>query len=202
MPKGKEITVSNVTDKEYYRLSQAAYHYKMLALHMKYKTPYKISKTSYWYVEKVKQDSDTDLDDFIFSKGIKTKSGKWVKSKNPENVVVAFAGTEIAKGPIFDCWNIVFGNDPKKEVYYKEKNKNGYSLSKRIYRLECLGPANNTYEAYATIAGKGTHVARGIEKWSTISEAIEGIIQKRRQCGVFINNRSLYLYILSFSQHL
>ncbi|WP_278071334.1 hypothetical protein [Bacillus velezensis] len=122
--------------------------------------------------------------------------------KNPENVVVPFAGTEIAKGPIFDGGNIVFGNDPKKEVYYKEKNKNGYSLSKRIYRLEFLGPANNTYEAYATIAGKGTHVARGIEKWSTISEAIEGIIQKRRHTGVFINNRSLYLYILSFSQHL
>ncbi|MEC1793259.1 hypothetical protein [Bacillus vallismortis] len=37
---------------------------------------------------------------------------------------------------------------------------------------------NSTYEAYATIAGKGTHVARGLEKWSTISEAIEGIIQK------------------------
>ncbi len=33
MPKGKEITVSDVTDKEYYRLSQAAYNYKMLALH-------------------------------------------------------------------------------------------------------------------------------------------------------------------------
>lgn len=87
-------------------------------------------------------------------------------------------------------------------MYYKEKNKNGYSLSKRIYRLEFLGPANNTYEACATIVGKGTHVARGIEKWSTISEAIEGIIQKRRHTGVFINNRSLYLYILSFSQHL
>ncbi|CAF1802270.1 hypothetical protein [Bacillus subtilis] len=38
--------------------------------------------------------------------------------------------------------------------------------------------ANNTYEAYATKTGKGTHVARGLEKWSTISEAIEGIIQK------------------------
>ena len=74
MPKGKEITVSNVTDKEYYRLSQAAYNYKMLALHMKYKTPYKISKTSYWYVEKVKQDSDTGLDAFVFSKGIKSKT--------------------------------------------------------------------------------------------------------------------------------
>lgn len=123
MPKGKEITVSNVTDKEYYRLSQAAYNYKMLALHMKYKTPYKISKTSYWYVEKVKQDSDTGLDAFVFSKGIKSKNGKWVKSKNPENVVVAFAGTDIGKDPIndgvkADGGNIVFGNNPKKEVYY------------------------------------------------------------------------------------
>ncbi|MED3702095.1 hypothetical protein P4484_09715 [Bacillus velezensis] len=123
-------------------MSQAAYNYKMLALHMKYKTPYKISKTSYWYVEKVKQDSDTGLDAFVFSKGIKSKNGKWIKSKNPENVVVAFAGTDIGKDPISDCWNIVFGNDPQKEVYYKEKNKNGYSLRKGIYPLEFLGPAN------------------------------------------------------------
>lgn len=104
---------------------------------MKYKTPYKISKTSYWYVEKVQQDSDTGLDAFVFSKGIKTNSGKWIKSKNPKNVVVAFAGTDIGKDPTFDCWNIVFGNDPQKEVYYKEKN--GYSLRKGIYPLEFLG---------------------------------------------------------------
>ncbi|AHZ17467.1 hypothetical protein BXO87_07655 [Bacillus sp. GZB] len=45
-------------------------------------------------------------------------NGKWIKSKNPENVVVAFAGTDIGKDPIFDCGNIVFGNDPKTEVYY------------------------------------------------------------------------------------
>ncbi|AHZ17469.1 hypothetical protein V529_34430 [Bacillus velezensis SQR9] len=38
----------------------------MLALHMKYKTPYKISKTSYWYVEKAQQDSDMGLDAFVF----------------------------------------------------------------------------------------------------------------------------------------
>lgn len=38
--------------------------------------------------------------------------------------------------------------------------------------------ANHTYEAYATIAGKSMHIARGLEKWPKISEAIEGIIQK------------------------
>ncbi|AHZ17470.1 hypothetical protein V529_34440 [Bacillus velezensis SQR9] len=38
-------------------------------------------------------------------------------------MVVAFAGTDIGKDPIFDCWHIVFGNDPQKEVYYKEKNR-------------------------------------------------------------------------------
>lgn len=63
------------------------------------------------------------------------------------------------------------------KCYLKEKNKNGYSLRRGIYRLEFF-EANNTYEAYATIAGKGTHVARGLEKCSTISEAIEGITQK------------------------
>ncbi|OAL93207.1 hypothetical protein AY609_03215 [Bacillus velezensis] len=52
------------------------------------------------------------------------------KIKKSRKRVVAIAGTDIAKGPIFDCGNIVFGNDPKTEVYYKEKNKNGYSLRK------------------------------------------------------------------------
>ena len=40
------------------------------------------------------------------------------KIKKLENVVVPFSGTEIAKGPIFDGGNIVFGNNPKTEVYY------------------------------------------------------------------------------------
>ncbi len=43
--------------------------------------------------------------------------------KNPENVVVPFAGTEIAKGPIFDGGNIVFGNDPKKKCIIKRKTR-------------------------------------------------------------------------------
>lgn len=37
---------------------------------------------------------------------------------------------------------------------------------------------NSTYEVHASIIGKGTYTARGLEKWSTIAEAIEGINKK------------------------
>ncbi|MDQ7724621.1 hypothetical protein FPQ02_07960 [Bacillus halotolerans] len=62
---------------------------------------------------------------------------------------------------------MLFEGEKQEWLLFKERD-----LSVRVFE------ANNTYEAYATIACKGTHVARGLEKWSTISEAIEGIIQK------------------------
>ncbi|AEB25657.1 MULTISPECIES: lipase [Bacillus] len=178
MPKGKEITVSNVTDKEYYRLSQAAYHYKMLALHMKYKTPYKISKTSYWYIEKVEQDSDTGLDAFVFSKGVKTKDGKWAKSDNPENVVIAFAGTDIGKDPIndgvkADGGNIVFGNDPKKEAHYIVK-KGAKDTSKT------LGKYNGTPTQDAMLT---TGNYKLLTKTSQIDQADQLVKQVKRKYG-------------------
>ncbi|AFZ92263.1 hypothetical protein B938_16295 [Bacillus velezensis AS43.3] len=48
-------------------------------------------------------------------------------------MVVAFAGTDIGKDPINDGENIVFGNDPRKEVYYfvkedAEDTSNGRNL--------------------------------------------------------------------------
>ncbi|WP_212924124.1 lipase family protein, partial [Bacillus licheniformis] len=78
---------------------------------------------TYWYVEKIKRDSDTGLDAVVFSQGQKTKDGKWVKSDNPENVVVAFAGTD-PKSQFFqdvidaDGGNVVMGIDPKKKEHY------------------------------------------------------------------------------------
>ncbi len=142
----KKIRTSNLTDETYYRMSQGAYNYDYLKRKLE-KNDYirinsSISKPTYWYVDQIKSDNDTGLDAVVLSQAEK-KNGKWIKSKNPENVVVTFAGTDIAKDPIFDGGNIVFGNDPKTEVYYKEKNKNGYSLRKGIYPLEFLGPANN-----------------------------------------------------------
>ncbi|WP_339225970.1 hypothetical protein [Bacillus sp. FSL P4-0290] len=62
---------------------------------------------------------------------------------------------------------MLFEGEKQEWLLFKERD-----LSVRVFE------ANNTYEAYATITGKGTNVARGLEKWSTISEAIEGIIPK------------------------
>ncbi|ERK85157.1 hypothetical protein N786_03330 [Bacillus amyloliquefaciens UASWS BA1] len=45
------------------------------------------------------------------------------KIKKLENVVVPFAGTEIAKGPIFDCGNIVFGMIRKQKCIIKRKTR-------------------------------------------------------------------------------
>ncbi|CAN2252179.1 conserved hypothetical protein [Bacillus vallismortis] len=61
---------------------------------------------------------------------------------------------------------MIFEGEKQEWLLFKERD-----LSMRVFET------NSTYEAYATIAGKGTHAARGLEKWSTISEAIEGIIQ-------------------------
>ncbi|MCY9456809.1 hypothetical protein [Bacillus inaquosorum] len=59
---------------------------------------------------------------------------------------------------------MLFEGEKQEWVLFRERN-----LSVRVFE------ANNTYEAYATIVGKGTHVALGFEKWSTIIEAIEGV---------------------------
>jgi uncharacterized protein YukE len=98
--------------------------------------PIQTDQKTYWYVEKIKTDEDTGLDAVVLSQGEKTQDGKWIKSKNPENVVVAFAGTDIGKDPIndgvkADGGNIVFGNDPKKEVHYIVK-KDAKDTSKTL----------------------------------------------------------------------
>ncbi len=90
---------------------------------MKTGKPIQTDLKTYWYVEKIKRDSDTGLDAVVFSQGQKPKDGKWVKSDNPENVVVAFAGTD-PKSQFFqdvidaDGGNVVMGIDPKKKEHY------------------------------------------------------------------------------------
>lgn len=118
-----KIKVPKLTDKIYYTLSQESYNHERLVDKLKTGKPIQTDQQTYWYVEKIKTDEDTGLDAVILSQGEKTQGGKWIKSKNPENVVVAFAGTDIGKDPIndgvkADGGNIVFGNDPQKEVYY------------------------------------------------------------------------------------
>lgn len=131
-----KIKVPKITDKTYYTLSQESYNRERLADKLKTGKPIQTDQKTYWYVEKIKTDEDTGLDAVVLSQGGKTQDGKWIKSKNPENVVVAFAGTDIGKDPIndgvkADGGNIVFGNDPKKEVHYIVK-KDAKDTSKTL----------------------------------------------------------------------
>ncbi|MGV6886179.1 lipase [Bacillus velezensis] len=131
-----KIKVPKLTDKIYYTLSQESYNHERLVDKLKTGKPIQTDQQTYWYVEKIKTDEDTGLDAVVLSQGEKTQDGKWVKSKNPENVVVAFAGTDIGKDPIndgvkADGGNIVFGNDPQKEVYYIVK-KDAEDTSKTL----------------------------------------------------------------------
>ncbi|MEH7054807.1 lipase [Bacillus velezensis] len=131
-----KIKVPKITDKTYYTLSQESYNRERLADKLKTGKPIQTDQKTYWYVEKIKTDEDTGLDAVVLSQGEKTQDGKWIKSKKPENVVVAFAGTDIAKDPIndgvkADGGNIVFGNDPKKEVHYIVK-KDAKDTSKTL----------------------------------------------------------------------
>ncbi|MCY7780721.1 lipase [Bacillus haynesii] len=118
-----DIKVPNVSDKTYFILNREAYDRERLDDLMKSGKPIQTEKNSYWYVEKIKRDNDTGLDAVVVSQGKKTKDGKWVKSDNPENVVVAFAGTD-PKSQFFqdvidaDGGNVVMGLDPKKKEHY------------------------------------------------------------------------------------
>ena len=118
-----DIKVPNVSDKTYFILNREAYDRERLDDLMKSGKPIQTEKNSYWYVERIKRDNDTGLDAVVVSQGKKTKDGKWVKSDNPENVVVAFAGTD-PKSQFFqdvidaDGGNVVMGIDPKKKEHY------------------------------------------------------------------------------------
>ncbi|EME72094.1 lipase [Bacillus sonorensis] len=118
-----KIKVPKITDKTYYTLSQESYNRERLDDKLKTGKPIQTDQKTYWYVEKIKRDSDTGLDAVVFSQGQKTKDGKWAKSDNPKNVVVAFAGTD-PKNQFFqdvidaDGGNVVMGIDPKKKEHY------------------------------------------------------------------------------------
>ncbi len=118
-----DIKMPNISDKTYFILNREAYDRERLDDLLKSGKPIQTEKNSYWYIEKIKRDSDTGLDAIVVSQGKKTKDGHWVRSDSPENVVVAFAGTD-AKSQFFqdlvdaDGGNVVMGIDPKKKEHY------------------------------------------------------------------------------------
>lgn len=128
--------IPNLTDKEYYFLSQYTYDDKDLKESYINKDPIETTSNKAFYVDKIKKDPDTGLDVYVFVQA-KKKEGKWVKPKEPENVVVGFQGTnqEQIKADVIsaDGGNVVMGQDPKKKVKYimkKEAPENSKAITK------------------------------------------------------------------------
>ncbi|POD87683.1 hypothetical protein SAMN02744787_0974 [Bacillus subtilis] len=172
----KNIKVPEVSDETYYILSRYAYNYNKLKESLKNNRPIIADRNIPWYVEKIKTDEDTGLDAVVLSQGAKTKDGKWVKSKNPENVVVSFAGTDLGKDPIndgakADGGNIVFGSDPKKEAHYIVK-KDAKDTSKT------LGKYNGTPSQDAMLT---TGNYKLITKTSQIDQADQLVKEVKRK---------------------
>ncbi|QHZ46313.1 lipase [Bacillus sp. NSP9.1] len=137
-----KIKKSNLTDETYYRISQRSYNYDYLRKKLKNKEYIRINSSvsgaTYWYVDKIKTDDDTGLDAVVLSQA-ENKNGKWVKSDNPKNVVVSFAGTDLGKnleadGAKADLENVVVGLDPKQETeYIIEKDAKDTSKTLGVY---------------------------------------------------------------------
>ncbi|MFS0654354.1 lipase [Bacillus sp. 179-C3.3 HS] len=128
--------IPNLTDEDYFSLSQNTYDEKKIQKAYENKTPLITDSKKAFYVDKIKKDPDTGLDAYVFVQG-KKKDGKWIKPKNPENVVVGFQGTnqEQIKADIIDAdgGNVVMGKDPKKKVKYimkKEAQIHSKAISK------------------------------------------------------------------------
>ncbi|MCY8944324.1 lipase [Bacillus atrophaeus] len=130
----KNVSVPNLSDQEYYNISQLTYRDDYLKKHYLKQIPVNTGSGKQYYVDKIKNDPDTGLDVYVFVQA-KRKGDKWVKPSEPENVVVGFQGTnqEQIKADIIksDGGNVVMGIDPKKKVQYIMK-KDAPSYSKAI----------------------------------------------------------------------
>lgn len=175
----KKIRTLSLTDETYYRMSQRAYNYDYLKKKLKnndyIRINSSISKPTYWYVDQIKSDDDTGFDAVVLVQAEK-KSGKWIKSKKPENVVVSFAGTDLGKDPVndgakADGGNIVFGSDPKKEAHYIVK-KDAEDTSKT------LGKYNGTPSQDALLTTGGYKL---ITKTSQIDQADQLVKEVKRK---------------------
>ncbi|PIK25496.1 lipase [Bacillus pumilus] len=131
----KETTKrSNLSDEEYFRLSGLAYNDKTISIHNEIKKPLKVNGGFYWYIDKIKKDQDTGLDAVVLVQA-KKKNGRWSKTNNPENVVIAFAGTDPKNQFIQDVikadgGNVVAGLQTKTKIpYIVKKETKDYTKS-------------------------------------------------------------------------
>ncbi len=118
---------SNLSDEEYFRLSGLAYNDKTISLHKEINKPLKVNEHSYWFIDKIAKDQDTGLDAIVLVQA-KNKNGKWIKTTTPNNVVVAFAGTDPKNQLVQDVikadgGNVVAGLQTKTKTPYIVKKE-------------------------------------------------------------------------------
>ncbi|MGE6632135.1 lipase [Bacillus sp. NPDC077027] len=129
--------IPNLTDKDYFSMSGFTYKTEAANYAFKKKKPVVTSKTTSWFVDEIRKDPDTGLDAYVFVQAKKEK-GKWVKPKEPDNVIVGFAGTNPNEQLIQDVikadgGNVVAGKNPKEQIKYMIKKESSiYSKGERF----------------------------------------------------------------------
>ncbi|GIN78047.1 MULTISPECIES: hypothetical protein [Bacillus] len=63
---------------------------------------------------------------------------------------------------------MMFEEEKQEWLLFKERK-----LNVRVFKV------NSTYEVHASIIGKSTYTDRGLEKWSTIVEAMRALIKNK-----------------------
>ncbi|MEH7202800.1 lipase, partial [Bacillus safensis] len=126
-----------VTDYEYFKISQVSYQDRLLEKNFGEAKPISISADKYFFIDNIRRDPDTGLDAYVFIQAKKEK-GKWVKPKEPDNVIIGFAGTnpndQLVQDVIkADGGNVVAGKNPKEKIkYITRKDSNIYSKGERF----------------------------------------------------------------------
>ncbi|MFJ7163573.1 lipase [Bacillus safensis] len=126
-----------ISDYEYFKISQVSYQDRLLEKNFGEAKPISISADKYFFIDNIRRDPDTGLDAYVFIQAKKEK-GKWVKPKEPDNVIIGFAGTnpndQLVQDVIkADGGNVVAGKNPKEKIkYITRKNSNIYSKVERF----------------------------------------------------------------------
>ncbi|CAM5249224.1 hypothetical protein BSAF29S_04630 [Bacillus safensis subsp. safensis] len=126
-----------ISDYEYFKISQVSYQDRLLEKNFGEAKPISISADKYFFIDNIRRDPDTGLDAYVFIQAKKEK-GKWVKPKEPDNVIIGFAGTnpndQLVQDVIkADGGNVVAGKNQKEKIkYITRKNSNIYSKGERF----------------------------------------------------------------------
>nr|WP_241770667.1 hypothetical protein [Bacillus safensis] len=71
----KKVKIPNISDQDYYSISQLTYRDEYLKKHFSKNMPVKINSGNQYFIDKIKKDPDTGLDVYVFVQA-KKKEGK------------------------------------------------------------------------------------------------------------------------------